>query len=972
MFRKDPTRSPPLNILSHPLEDVTRLPPLTIPLNPIEDVLLIKELNLSGHRCDHKLLYLRKIWIRHAVIRNPCWQMEDPFTQNQNYYPTYIETRDGSHIYVRKNYTRIALDNGNVSRRSIPRMTEFGMQSYMDISDDSDDNDSDNNEITNTIDEFRELTTDKLNDKDFMRYLELKYGKSSKHITSYEMRLFLDEIRDRKTEQTHEVPKDNVKVKVVFGDDICILRSDRLDENELKTFISQSFDLKGFHLKYEDEDHDMISINTKNDLENAFDCASVKRKCLKVFVFKNAVPKTVFTSSKHNTNGDTDSYESNSDMITAYKHNSGLIFILCVLCVILCLLCVEDRTSWRGKTWQEETKMSDKMEQYDVLEGRAYHLKTKETLHPLKVSRDDKEQQNGNKKTLMEDEQITLPTESVEDDSSASDSGDDNDTSVDATEDFIDNIDSQDDVDCADNDSFEATDQESPDSINATDSQDEDNDNDNESQDEDDNINDNESENNDESQDTNSQESGDGDTSDMNESEEKEMKPAIQFKLKDKMGRYEVRWDGWSYNTWTGSLLLYHPFNPMRWMRWNAKAMKLEVRGLRYKDEIKQSDIKCYGVLSKQYCMMPCQAVNRSLVHQSLIQITTLPSFSDCNPKNEMIESNPMVYDINNNNIKMNEDCGTQTTHQECWLDRAANQERSGIGWIMNGTDWESKNKTIRERLLGNKDEMNQSDIQCYGTLTKQICVKNYVPLQTLKRSLVHQSLIPISPLQSINDDREEEGDHRKHGDIDLNVMVYDTTRIIMCEDREIHKERWRNINQEMNQENIKKEEMMKVTIHCGLSTESKHKMYQTEMRCDSLYSVKGMGWESKMKTIKEILLGNKDEMNQSDIQCYGTLTKQICVKNYVPLQTLKRSLVHQSLIPISPLQSINDDSEKERYHRKHGDIDLNVMVYDTNPIMMNEEGGTHQVINGGLNEGRRRILAAMGGGGTAAIGGGL
>eukprot|EP01083_Nonionella_stella_P234917 826578_1 len=79
-------------------------------------------------------------------------------------------------------------------------------------------------------------------------------------------------------------------------------------------------------------------------------------------------------------------------------------------------------------------------------------------------------------------------------------------------------------------------------------------------------------------------------------------------------------------------------------------------------------------------------------------------------------------------------------------------QERSGIGWIMNGTDWELKNKTIRERLLGNKDEMNQSDIQCYGTLTKQICVKNYVPLQTLKRSLVHQSLIPISPLQSIND----------------------------------------------------------------------------------------------------------------------------------------------------------------------------------------------------------------------------
>eukprot|EP01083_Nonionella_stella_P316822 1150875_1 len=828
MFRKDPTRSPPLNILSHPLEDVTRLPPLTIPLHPIEDVRLIKELNLSGHRSDHKSLYLRSIWIRHAVIRNPCWQMEDPFTQNQNYYPTYIETRDGSHIYVRKNYTkpdhmkdhtsRIAFDNGNVSRR----MTEFGMKSYMDISDDSDDNDSDDNEITNTIDEFRELSTDKLNDKDFMRYLELKYGKSSKHITSYEMRLFLDEKRDRKTEQTHEVPKDNVKVKVVFGDDICILRSDRLDENELKTFISQSFDLKGFHLKYEDEDHDMISINTKNDLENAFDCASVKRKCLKVFVFKNAVPKTVFTSSKHNTNGDTDSYESNSDMITAYKHNSGLIFILCVLCVILCLLCVEDRTSWRGKTWQEETKMSDKMEQYDVLEGRAYHLKTKETLHPLKVSRDDKELQNGNKRTLMEDEQITLPTESVEDDSSASDSGDDNDTSFDTTEDYIDNIDSQDDVDCADNDSFEATDQESPDSINATDSQDEDNDNDNESQDEDDNINDNESENNDESQDTNSQESGDGDTSDMNDkdemnqsdiqcygtltkqicvknyvplqtlkrslvhqslipisplqsinddsekeryhrkhgdidlnvmvSEEKEMKPAIQFKLKDKMGRYEVRWDGWSYNTWTGSLLLYHPFNPMRWMRWNAKAMKLEVRGLRYKDEIKQSDIKCYGVLSKQYCMMPCQAVNRSLVHQSLIQITTLPSFSDCDPKNEMIESNPMVYDINNNNIKMNEDCGTQTTHQESWLDRAANQERSGIGWIMNGTDWELKNKTIRERLLGNKDEMNQSDIQCYGTLTKQICVKNYVPLQTLKRSLVHQSLIPISPLQSIND----------------------------------------------------------------------------------------------------------------------------------------------------------------------------------------------------------------------------
>eukprot|EP01083_Nonionella_stella_P036623 99920_1 len=640
-----------------------------------------------------------------------------------------------------------------------------------------------------------------------------------------------------------------------------------------------------FTLKYKDVDNDLIIIDTKKDLRRAYDCASVAKRCLKVFVFnipntrisiirsnhteEEVDPKSVIQSQVNTQNelehaqqydtkaiednqaqGIFDSYECNSDKTMTYNYKGCLTIVLCVLCVVIGLSCMiqpEDKTNWRGITREEETEMNDKMQQIDVLEGRAYHTKTKETLHPLKVSREDKEHQNSNKRTV-EGEQIPLPTKSVEDDSSTSDSGDDNDTSVDATEDFIDNIDSQDDVVCADVDSFEATDQESPGSIKATHSHDEDNDNDNESQVEYDNTNENATQNNDESQDTNSQEStGDGVTSDMTASEEKEMKPAVQFKLKDRMAQSEGRWDVWSYNTWTGSLL-YHPFNPM------------------------------------PYCMMSCQALNRSL------------------------------------------ECGTQTTHKNCRLNRVENQERSGIGWIMNGTDWESKNKTIRERLLGNKDEMNQSDIQCYGTLTKQICVKNYVPLQTLKRSLVHQSLIPISPLQSINDDREEEGDHRKHGDIDLNVMVYDTTRIIMCEDREIHKERWRNINQEMNQENIKKEEMMKVTIHCGLSTESKHKMYQTEMRCDSLYSVKGMGWESKMKTIKEILLGNKDEMNQSDIQCYGTLTKQICVKNYVPLQTLKRSLVHQSLIPISPLQSINDDSEKERYHRKHGDIDLNVM----------------------------------------------
>eukprot|EP01083_Nonionella_stella_P278978 948793_1 len=951
MFRKDPTRPPPLNILSHPLEDVTRFPPLTIPLHPIEDVILIKELNLSGHRCDNKEVDKRSIWIRHAVIRNPCWQMDDPFTQNQNYYPTYIQTRDGSHIYVRKNYTkpdhmkdhtsRIALDNGNVSRR----MTEFGMKSYMDISDDSDDNDSDNNEITNTIDEFRELTTDKLNDKDFMRYLELKYGKSSKHITSYEMRLFLDEIRDRKTEQTHEVPKDNVKVKVVFGDDICILRSDRLDENELKTFISQSFDLKGFHLKYEDEDHDMISINTKNDLENAFDCASVKRKCLKVFVFKNAVPKTVFTSSKHNTNGDTDSYESNSDMITAYKHNSGLIFILCVLCVILCLLCVEDRTSWRGKTWQEETKMSDKMEQYDVLEGRAYHLKTKETLHPLKVSRDDKEQQNGNKRTLMEDEQITLPTESVEDDSSASDSGDDNDTSFDTTEDYIDNIDSQDDVDCADNDSFEATDQESPDSINATDSQDEDNDNDNESQDEDDNINDNESENNDESQDTNSQESGDGDTSDMNESEEKEMKPAIQFKLKDKMGRYEVRWDGWSYNTWTGSLL-YHPFNPM------------------------------------PYCMMSCQALNRSL------------------------------------------ECGTQTTHKNCRLNRVENQERSGIGWITNRTDWEMKNKAIRERLLGFKDGMDQRDIQCYGTQNNQKCIMQ--SRQTLNRPLVHQSLKPIVPLQPFCDQSKDGSCDHKDGIIDMSVMAYDISDIVLCEDGGTHKicenylyhssERMSGVSVNLlgfkdgmdqrdiqcygTQNNQKCIMQSRQTLNRPLVHQSLKPIVPLQPFCDQskdgscdhkdgIIDMSVMAYDisdivlcedggthkicenylyhssERMSGVSVNLLGFKDGMDQRDIQCYGTQNNQKC--NMQSCQTLNRPLINQSL---NPLQSISDDIIIRGYDRKQEENDLNVMGSDTNRIRMSEEGRTHQVMNGGLNEEREGILAAIRGGRRPAKGG--
>eukprot|EP01083_Nonionella_stella_P117556 350454_1 len=627
-----------------------------------EDIQLQHELIKSGQICTDFQVQERTIWIDKHIINSSAWKTHDPFTKNSNYFSP-IKTVKGSYIYVRKNWkspyhVKPPRQLQHNSRAHLPRMSLIGLRSY-DSDSDSDSDSSDDCEISKTIEQFRNLYTEELNDGHFLRYLELRYGQKSQEICSYDMRIFLDTIQEK------EEKKEKVKVKVVFGDDIRVLQSDKLNRNELNTFIWQSFGMEIFTLKYKDVDNDLIIIDTKKDLRRAYDCASVAKRCLKVFVFnipntrisiirsnhteEEVDPKSVIQSQVNTQNelehaqqydtkaiednqaqGIFDSYECNSDKTMTYNYKGCLTIVLCVLCVVIGLSCMiqpEDKTNWRGITREEETEMNDKMQQIDVLEGRAYHTKTKETLHPLKVSREDKEHQNSNKRTV-EGEQIPLPTKSVEDDSSTSDSGDDNDTSVDATEDFIDNIDSQDDVVCADVDSFEATDQESPGSIKATHSHDEDNDNDNESQVEYDNTNENATQNNDESQDTNSQEStGDGVTSDMTASEEKEMKPAVQFKLKDRMAQSEGRWDVWSYNTWTGSLLLYHPFNPM------------------------------------PYCMMSCQALNRSL------------------------------------------ECGTQTTHKNCRLNRVENQERSGIGWIMNGTDWELKNKTIRERLLGNKDE---------------------------------------------------------------------------------------------------------------------------------------------------------------------------------------------------------------------------------------------------------------------------
>eukprot|EP01083_Nonionella_stella_P036622 99919_1 len=261
-----------------------------------EDIQLQHELIKSGQICTDFQVQERTIWIDKHIINSSAWKTHDPFTKNSNYFSP-IKTVKGSYIYVRKNWkspyhVKPPRQLQHNSRAHLPRMSLIGLRSY-DSDSDSDSDSSDDCEISKTIEQFRNLYTEELNDGHFLRYLELRYGQKSQEICSYDMRIFLDTIQEK------EEKKEKVKVKVVFGDDICILRSDRLDENELKTFISQSFDLKGFHLKYEDEDHDMISINTKNDLENAFDCASVKRKCLKVFVFKNAVPKTVFTSSKH-------------------------------------------------------------------------------------------------------------------------------------------------------------------------------------------------------------------------------------------------------------------------------------------------------------------------------------------------------------------------------------------------------------------------------------------------------------------------------------------------------------------------------------------------------------------------------------------------------------------------------------------------------------------------------------------------
>eukprot|EP01083_Nonionella_stella_P240637 841100_1 len=198
------------------------------------------------------------------------------------------------------------------------------------------------------------------------------------------------------------------------------------------------------------------------------------------------------------------------------------------------------------------------------------------------------------------------------------------------------------------------------------------------------------------------------------------------------------------------------------------------------------------------------------------------------------------------------------------------------------------------------KDEIEVSEIQCYGDKTNQNCIMQ--PCQTLNRSLVHQSLNQILPLQSICDIINDEGEDRNHGVIDI-VMVYVTTRIIMSEDG-----------------------------NGGLDSGGEG-IGDREARYD--------------EDIGIICIRFKDGIEISEIQCYGDKTNQNCIMQ--PCQTLNRSLVHQSLNQILPLQSICDIINVGGEDRKHGVIDI-VMVYVTTRIIMSEDG------NGGLDSGGEGI----------------
>eukprot|EP01083_Nonionella_stella_P252226 869312_1 len=146
----------------------------------------------------------QKIWISKQIIDSPEWKAYNPFINNSNYYTTPITTFQGELIFVRKGWK--SPDDGlppSLSIPTIPKMSTYDPCSYMD-SDDDDTDDTSNidfeaKETSDTINEFRNLFTQNLNDTDYMKYLEMRYGKHSQELISYDLRLFLDEIRNRNT-----------------------------------------------------------------------------------------------------------------------------------------------------------------------------------------------------------------------------------------------------------------------------------------------------------------------------------------------------------------------------------------------------------------------------------------------------------------------------------------------------------------------------------------------------------------------------------------------------------------------------------------------------------------------------------------------------------------------------------------------------------------------------------------------------
>lgn len=85
-----------------------------------------------------------------------------------------------------------------------------------------------------------------------------------------------------------------MKVKVQFGSDIRRWRyPDSKRYQNLLSFIKQTFgfvDEKQFHVQFEDDEGDRLTLTSETDFEDAFSCAEQEgRKSLKIFIVKGSI-----------------------------------------------------------------------------------------------------------------------------------------------------------------------------------------------------------------------------------------------------------------------------------------------------------------------------------------------------------------------------------------------------------------------------------------------------------------------------------------------------------------------------------------------------------------------------------------------------------------------------------------------------------------------------------------------------------